>query len=227
MRPSHNTNWRVPYKDWTAIDLTVANFLRPVPLPTRDLCLYAGHRLKSFENARNTLREDGSLTPDNQILLDHLRFRQLAGTPKALPLPDPGLRPPTRQHTATVHQAAQLVADTPSAPLDRKTAAATLSNWITTGAAGKDTPRFIDSWLSLIGTAAGAGPSEPKLATEIHDRLLRLLSACPETAVRNVITAWEAHIADPLHAGTAPPRHVEDGQAPPPEAEDLLRPRNL
>lgn len=224
-RDPNTTNWRVPYKGWTSHDLIIANQLRERPLPVRDLCLFQHHTPKSLHNAYGVLRESGRLTPDNLVNLSHASNLALRGTPKALPLPDPGERPMTRSEASQRAKAADLAEAGSKAPtLTKGSAASILAEWITTGAAGKDTHKWIETWVGLVGSANESGPPVPELPSDQTARLVRLLSSVPTHIARASIRLWEASLADLQPNRTETLGHGPDGSS---EAPDPLRAEGL
>lgn len=220
-RISDTTNWRVPYKGWTSHDLIIANQLREHPLPVRDLCLFQHHTPKSLHNAYGVLRESGRLTPDNLVDLSHSANLALRGTPRLLPLPDPGSTPLTRREASERHTAQQQAAEAAKAPTFSKTAAANLlAQWITTGAAGKDTHKWIETWVNLVGAASESGPPIPTTPSDQTQRLFRLLSSVQPSIARASIRLWEASLADLQSNRSETLGHGPDGSS---EAPDTLR----
>jgi hypothetical protein len=227
-RRDYSARWRYPYRDWTASELIIANALRPTPLPLSELCRFQNHKLTSIRQIRANLRQEGRLNADNTVNTDHPTNQSLVGSARFTPLPDPGTTPistnPLPEPPSTP--------DSPfSEPKDRKYFAKTLEAWITSGKAGSNTPRFIESWLELVGTAGNCGPPPPTSPSEAHDRLLRLLNSVPKSTADRAIATFQSQLeapdADTRNPGEAPPRPLPDGEAEDQEIEVQLRPREL
>lgn len=227
-RRDHAGRWRYPYRDWTAAELIIANALRPEPLSLTDLCRFQNHKLVSIRQIRSNLRHEGRLNADNTVNLDHPTNAALVGSARFCPLPDPGTRPISSKPLPTPPPAPD---SDQSEPKDRKYFAKTLETWITSGKAGANTPRFIESWLELVGTVGACGPPPPTTPLEVHDRLLRLLNSVSPSTARRAISTFlaqtEAPNADTCNPGEASPRPLPDGEAEDQETEVQLRPREL
>jgi len=216
IRKGPDTQWRIPFKDWTMADLLIANFLRDTPLTLPEVSLFLKHKVSSLQQTLSVLRAEGRLTPDNKVLTDHPAFTILKGTPKTQPLPPPGSRPKTRLAAANAAVVQDAVAR-PLSTLTREQAASILANIITTGEAGDKVDRYIATWLETapVGTS---GPPAPLTPTEATARLLTLLSGTDEAVVRLAISQWESHLADLPPNREAPMGHGPDGSRETPDA---------
>ena len=230
-RADHRGRWRYPFRDWTASELIIANCLRPSPLPLPELCRFQDHKLPSIRQIRSNLRKSGRLNPDNTVNFDDPTNKSLIGSSRFVPLPDPGTTFLPSKVLPPAEPAPETPSSTPETPKDRKYFAKTLESWITSGKAGSNTPRFIESWLELVGTSGACGPPPPSNPFEIHDRLVRILSSVPSSTARRAIDTFlsqpEAIHADTSIPGEAAPRPLPDGEAENQETEVQLRPRVL
>lgn len=232
--------WNAAYRDWTGEDLVLCNYLRPNPLTYRELASYAGHKIGSLQVIANTLRRAGRLTHDNVVLIDHPDNQPARLRDHLSPLPDPrrAISSTSFSHLQNV-ETARAIADTPDADLptlDKAKAAKILAAWITTGQAGKDTPRFMTSWLELISTTQAPGPPPPTTSSATRARLLRLFRCLPAPDVHAAYSAFltqphepasEVPLADPPSAGEAPPPPGGHLESPPQPPEALDSPDDL
>lgn len=207
------------FADWTAEELVLCNFLRPIPLPTIDLTRYAGHRQSSLVSTATALRRDGRLSPDNQVITDHPANLALTSRDRLFPLP----AVPTRAATIAARDvsAAAALADLSTASpadttLSREKAAAILARYITTGAAGRDTPAFIARWAEF-DIARSPGPPAPTDHRSFCHRVLAFLLALPPHTVRSAYRLW---LASPLPPTPAIPTVLP--QPTPPHREPAL-----
>lgn len=211
--------WTKPYATWTAASLIHANALRTTPYPLADLCQFAGHKLQSLTMIRQTMRREGRLSIDYSPVPDHPLNQLLVDTPPGQPLRDIGSTPPGSALLTTMKDSRALVTSaltTPDPPrLTRDSALRTLESFITSGAAGKDTDRYIKHWIDMAGSAFGSGPPPPATPLETHDRLLRLLLSSSPSTVRRAIASWEAARRPPVAQN--PPAHPPEPALTAPE----------
>lgn len=219
----HPTN---RFSDRTIAWLVLANFLRPAPLLLKDLTLYAGHSYATIRLVSTKLRRQGALTDQNKVDWTNPYVQSLNPPLEELPeLPRNKTVPETpfsdrklilnpqveailanKTDQSTQEIAHQFASVTP------ERAIAILSEWIESGQAGSQVPKFIDQLMSLYDrTSGGIAPPEPVSDAELQSRLLGLMDALPSPIVLLTIEAWN----ESYNLRTAPTSQIKSSESNP------------
>jgi len=223
----HPTN---RFSDRTIAWLVLSNFLRPVPLQLKDLTLYAGHSYATIRLVATKLRRQGALTDRNKVDWANPYVQKMNPPLEELPeLPRNKTIPETPFEDRKLildDKVERILADKSDqspeaisahfAAMTPERAITILTEWIESGQAGSQLPKFIDQVMSLYDrTSGGVAPPEPVLDSDIKTRLLAIMDAAPSHIVLDTIETWN----ESYRARTTPqePSESSDSEAIPQE----------
>lgn len=198
----HPTN---RFSDRTIAWLVLSNFLRKIPLQLKELPNYAGHSYATVRLVATKLRRQGALTDRNQVNWTNPYVQQI--TPPLEELPE---LPRNKTQPETPFEDRRVILDTKVneilanktdqspeaiqahfATMTPERAMAILTEWIESGQAGSQLPKFIDQVMVLHDrTSSGVAPPEPVTDADIQKRLLHILDAVPRALVLSTIELW-------------------------------------
>lgn len=193
------------FSDRTIAWLVLSNFLRPVPLPLKELPNYGGHSYATIRLVATKLRRQGALTDTNKVVWANDYVQKMHPPLEELPeLPRNTVSPSTpyedrklilddkveKSLAKSTNQPQEVISEH-FATMTPERAMVILTEWIESGQAGSQLPKFVDQVMSLYDrTAAGVAPPEPVSDPEIKSRLLALMDAVPSHITLDTIETW-------------------------------------
>lgn len=219
-----DTTYRGRTMDW----LLLSNAARFTPLPDRDLCAYNNHNYaslrvrKTFLKRAGAINKDGSLNWTHQMVQNAIppieELQPLLIQPSALKeaaaSPKPKLHQKVVQNLALKTNQGDAAISEAFGDMTIQRAVSILTEWVDSGAAGRDTPKFIAQIVDLNDKlSGGVGPPPPSSPSAAASRLARIFDSVPRSTI---LLALRQH-RDLLRTRKAPPRPPETSGGPPDE----------